>query len=179
PRLRVQGCGDGQAASEHAALERVELAEDARAEDRAERRPHEAVERRAGGVVGAGVTLVVVGEAEETLAEGERIEPADGRLDLLGREAAGERGAVERAAAAVVLEKDAAGRLIGRDASGADAGARWVLGVVVGIALVEPQSWIAKPGFEDRRDLVAPRQDGGLLEEIDVASVLAARILEW
>src|SRR5262249_53010065 len=97
---------------------------------------------------------------------------------LLGREAAGERGAMERAAAAVVLEKHAARRFVRRHAARPHAGARWVLWVVVGIALVEPQGRVAELGVEDRRDLVAPRQDGGFLEEIDVAAVLAARIEE-
>ncbi len=85
---------------------------------------------------------------------------------------------MERAAAAVVLEEHAARRFVGRDAAGAHARARRIFRVVVRVALVEPARRVAERRVEDRRDDVLARQDRRLLEEVDVAAVLAASVEE-
>jgi hypothetical protein len=98
------------------------------------------------------------------------------RVNLGGIEAVRERGAVERAAAAVVLQEDAARVLVGRDAAGAGEDAGRAVGVGLGLVVLEPARGVPELRTQDGRDRRRAPEDRVALEEIDIAAVAAAGV---
>src|SRR5262249_12260050 len=154
---------------EHARLRVVHRDDERLAEDVAQRAARDAVQRRAVDVR-ARVLRVLVGDHDRVILVRQREQPADRRLDPAQVPAALDRRAMDRTAAAIVREEDAA--------AAGHLGAHHPAGRIVGVGLllgVEPAQ-VLDLGPQQRADLVGVRLDRGALEQVDVAAVLAARV---
>src|ERR1051325_7184578 len=169
---RARSARDRQSArrcAEHLGLGGVERGDEIGTEDVAERVARDAVQRRALDV-GARVLGVLVGDHDRVLLVRQREQPADRRLDATEVPAVLERGAVDRAAPAVVGGEDAA--------AGVDLGADHPARGIVGIDLlfrIEPADALDL-GPQQRADLAAAGLDRRALGEVDIAAVLTARV---